>query len=351
MRFSKKIAVAGTLVVLSLLFSGCGSKVEKTSNNNQVNSANYPQKAIKIVSHIPVGAAPDKIFKQIASLMESKLGQKVEVVSSAKTPAEAFQQVWSAPHDGYTVLAHTENIFVSGVSGDSTHTVKDWTFFEISQDMSVIAVRSDSEYKNVSDLIEAAKKNPNGIKIGYPASGKVFYLKMKALEKVAGVQFDYVSSYKSSIDLISALNNKQIDAAVVTVPYISKGISESKIRPLTILDINLYGSDSNTYKIDSIINEYPEYKKYLPMTSVLGFAMPADTPKNVVDTFGKAFDEVMNEDSMKNYFSNQNTIKVDLWGANTDSFMSKMESNYSWLTKDLGMAKVDPESLNIPRPQ
>lgn len=42
--------------------------------------------------------------------------------------------------------------------------------------------------------------------------------------------------------------------------------------------------------------------------------------------------------------------KVGLWGDKANQFAQTMESNISWISKELGVAKIDPATIGIPKP-
>lgn len=346
MNFRKSILIGGIILSTALIFAGCGSNNKAIDNKN---SSTYPNKTIKIVNTLPEGAPPFQMTKKIADLISQKYGWKFEVVGNpGNSGADAVNAVWNAPHDGYTILGQTENSLGLSANAYTTHTTKDWRYFEMLQETSVLLIRADSPYKKVEDLINDAKNNPDKIKIGQPDEASSFDLKIRALEKVSGVKFEH-KAFVGGTGIIDSLKNKEIDAVCVPMVIAKQGIEQGVARPIIVMDAEGFDFNGSTGKVNSIVTVYPEFKKYLPLDPVPGLAMPADTPKEVVDEFGKAFEEEMNGPEMGKFIDNIGAIKINLRGNDAKDYMSKMESNYVWLMKDFGMAKVDPTTLGIPR--
>src|SRR5258707_7452732 len=59
-------------------------------------------------------------------------------------------------------------------------------------DPTVLAVRADSPYKSVADLVAAAKKNPGGIPYGSSGNYGTMHVPMEMLDNAAGVKMLHV---------------------------------------------------------------------------------------------------------------------------------------------------------------
>src|SRR5690606_23469201 len=68
----------------------------------------------------------------------------------------------------------------------------DWRWYMVAGAPGVISVRADSPYKSLDDLIEAAKKNPKGVKVGHCAIGCVWHMRSIALGQAAGVELNNI---------------------------------------------------------------------------------------------------------------------------------------------------------------
>jgi tripartite-type tricarboxylate transporter receptor subunit TctC len=86
----------------------------------------------------------------------------------------------------------------------------------LTKEWHVIAVPKDSKLKQADDLIEALKKNPGRLKIGFaPSIGNDDQLSFIQAIEMGGISADSLQflQYKSSNDLYQALSDNEIDVA------------------------------------------------------------------------------------------------------------------------------------------
>jgi tripartite-type tricarboxylate transporter receptor subunit TctC len=72
----------------------------------------------------------------------------------------------------------------AGVQGGWDKKFDVWDTFIVGGSPDIISVTPDTPYKTLKDLIEAAKKNPNGIKAAASGAGSIHHLNLLAVEKV-----------------------------------------------------------------------------------------------------------------------------------------------------------------------
>lgn len=348
MKFKRAILVIGLLLALSIIVSGCGS--QKAPVTAKKVSYPAPDKTIKIINVLPEGTPPDLIAKKVAGVMAQQTGWKFEFESApGNNGGDAVEKVWNAPHDGYTVLGQTEVMLGLSVSGVGKRTVKDWTNYEMYQETSSIVVKQDSPYKTIEDLVNAAKAKPGTIKIGNPSNTSSFNYKVGVLEMVTGAKFVNVE-YLGGVGMMDALMSGKVDALTIPMVLGMKELGDGKVRPLAVMDADSFNFGGNTGRVDSVAKYYPEYKQYLPLDAIQGFSIPADAPKDVIDTFGKAFENAMNSPEIQELIRSHDALNINIWGDNAKGLMEKEESNYAWLVKQFGWAKVDPQTLGIQKP-
>ena len=77
----------------------------------------------------------------------------------------------------------------------------------------LIAVRKESPYKTIEELIQGAKKNPGELKMGGALMGSVNWLAAKQIEEVADVKLNYIP-YPGNRDAVVAVLGGHVDAIV-----------------------------------------------------------------------------------------------------------------------------------------
>jgi tripartite-type tricarboxylate transporter receptor subunit TctC len=145
--------------------------------------------------------------------------------------------VATAKPDGYTLLMALSSI--------STNPEADRLFnrppaFELKQfapialvsaDPTVLMVRSDSPYKNISDVIEDAKKNPG--KISYASSGicGTYHVASEMFAHAAGIKLQHVPYGGGGPALVGLLGG-QVDMALLGPSVAIGQLKAGKLRPL-----------------------------------------------------------------------------------------------------------------------
>ena len=136
----------------------------------------YPSKPITLIVPFPPGGVADLTGRPTAIAMEKLLKQPVIVVNRAGAAgAVGNAQVAKSTPDGYTLLMALSSISVIPEAERACGKAAPYELREfapialISADPTVLAVRTESPYRTLRDLIDAAKKAPE--KIAYSSSG------------------------------------------------------------------------------------------------------------------------------------------------------------------------------------
>jgi tripartite-type tricarboxylate transporter receptor subunit TctC len=142
-------------------------------SHSQQTAGAYPTRQVRIVVPYPPGGPTDLIARLVAQKLAERLGQSffVENVNGASGAVGAGQVAHAAP-DGYTLLAVTSDFAVASVTNSNLpyDPVKDFSPVTlISTSPSVVAVNPSLPVKNLKELIDLIKANPN--KYNYAAMG------------------------------------------------------------------------------------------------------------------------------------------------------------------------------------
>jgi tripartite-type tricarboxylate transporter receptor subunit TctC len=138
------------------------------------------------------------------------------------------------------------------------------------------------------------------------------------------------------------------DAVISSISEQSEYIKGGRLRSLGMVEMSAF-EFAGVGAIPGIGERFPDIGK-MPARQWLGFAVPGDTPKAVTDRLDAAFVKAMKDEDLKN---TAGRLYLNLFGAYGDEAMkilSAMESAVSWKLQELGVSKVPPESLGIPKP-
>lgn len=310
----------------------------------------YPVRDITDVVTWAAGGGCDVANRIIAGEMAKILKVNINVVNKPGGVAGsiAMNDVFSRPQDGYTWVGLGESNASAGVLGGWDKRMNVWDFFIVGGAPIVLSVTPNAPYKDLKELIEAAKAKPGSIRAAASGSGTIHHFNLLFLEKGSGAKFNFIP-YPGSAPSQTAAMTGEVTVVITTVAEQLQLLRAGKLRPLAMMTHESFNL-KEVGTIPSIFSFYPGLSKYLPISQMLGFAVPADCPDNVKKIIADAFVKALATDTMKNWAdSNHYTLSGKTGEAAKDEF-NRIESISAWTLWELGAAKVNPETLKIPKP-
>ena len=194
-------------------------------------AAQYPTKPVKIVVPFPAGQATDLAARIVAEALAKEWGQAViieNVGGGAGIPG--MVQARGAPPDGYTLAMGTSAVMVVNPAIMEKLPYDPFGDFvligPVFRNPLIIVATEKSPYRNVKDLVDAAKKEPGKLNWGYPGAGTTQHLTGELFKQVAGVDIQGVM-YKGSAQAVQDLLGDQIQLSVdgigPNLPHIKSG--------------------------------------------------------------------------------------------------------------------------------
>lgn len=211
--------LAGLWVVIGMLFATCVCAQDA-----------YPTRPIKLLVGFGAGGPTDVTFRKLAELAGKELGQPIVVENkpgAGATLAPATMARMDKP-DGYTLAAATAGLLrfphIQKVDWSPT---RDFTWIAgLGGYTFVLAVKSNSPFKTVQDLVAYAKSNPGKLSIGTAGSGTTMHLLSEAFAGMAGVDITHVgfkSSSEAASNLLGGHTMAALDAVGSVLPFVASG--------------------------------------------------------------------------------------------------------------------------------
>jgi tripartite-type tricarboxylate transporter receptor subunit TctC len=291
------------------------------------------------------GGDTDLVNRLLAKAMEKELGTSIVVVNRTGNGV-AMNHAWSQPHDGYSWIGASEGMQIAASMGFHQTTTKDWRWYIAAGGPAALAVRADSPFKTVDDLIAAAKKDPGKVNVSHCQFGCVFHLKWIALAEAAKVKFNYVP-YPGSAPAIVALLSGDSQAVITSMSEQAAYVRSGRLRTLGMVEMKPQQFDGKTFP--AIGAEYPDIVK-IPAQQWLGIGVPGDTPKAVTDKIDAAFVKAMKDESLVKFAHDRNLNLIGAYGDESQKILRAIESGMSWKAYELGIAKKSPATFGIPKP-
>ena len=193
--------------------------------------ARYPEREVTMIINYGAGGNTDVAARAIGNAMEGLL--KKPVVANNRGGAQGTLGVSSLAKqkaDGYTLGVVTfSTIAITPHLMNVDYTVDNFDFIAgVARYRYGVAVRADSPYKTVQDLINAAKKD-KGVFFGAPSAPN--NIAMFELGRKSGGKFEQVS-YKSGAETVSALLGGHVDVIVQNPSDIVPHVKAGKMRLL-----------------------------------------------------------------------------------------------------------------------
>jgi len=263
-------------------------------------AADFPQKgkAIQILVGFAAGGSSDAGARILASGMEKELGTSVVVVNKPGASSQiAYTTLTQAKPDGYTIgNTNFPSAVVSYLdpARKATYTRKDFDLLALHViDPGLIAVKKDSPFKTAKDVVEAAKANPKKLRISTTGIQSDEAFGILQFQKMTGAQFALVHFSQGIAPAMTAFLGGKIDVFCGNVGDLLSQFKSGEVRILGIMD----DQQSPFYPGVKTFEEQG-YKLY--SSSSRGFAAPAGTPKEVVNTLSEAIKKaVATEDHKK----------------------------------------------------
>jgi tripartite-type tricarboxylate transporter receptor subunit TctC len=133
----------------------------------------YPSRPIDVICTFGAGGGLDTMARQLTNLVQPILGVALPVANVPGASGNTgVTQLLAAKPDGYTLAAYVQDTMMTIPMGYARHKVEDIHWLVRTQVAdSFLFVKSDSEFKTVTDLFNYAKANPGKLRVSSTGFG------------------------------------------------------------------------------------------------------------------------------------------------------------------------------------
>ncbi len=298
----------------------------------------YPARPIKLIVPFPPGGGPDLIAREVTTTVTTQQGWTIIIDNKPGSGGNiGMDAAAKAAPDGYTlVMGQTSNMAInpSLYAKLPYNPQKDLTPVGlVASAPLVIAVASNSPYKTLADLINAARANPEGINYASSGSGTVAHLATEQLQRIANVKLTHVPS-KGAAQGVTDLIGGQIQMYISSVVTLSGHIKNGKMRALAVTSAKRSADLPNVPTVAEA-----GYKSFEAVTW-FGIAAPAGVSKDAVRKLNAAFNKALETPDVKKKLTEQG---ADVLGGTPEQFATLVRDEtgrWAKVVKESG-AKVD----------
>ena len=306
----KQLKLISILAILGYSLSICA----QTANQ-------YPNKPITLIVPYGAGGSSDSRTRQVGQLLSIELGQPVIVENKAGAGGNIGTEfIAKAKPDGYTIgmgnfapLSVNKALFKKmGFDPE-----KDITpIILIEKGPLVLTVPIKSPYKNVNDVVAAAKAKPGTLTFSSGGIGGSHHLSAELFKQNAGIDMIHVP-YKSGAAATTDLLAGNVDMMFEQMYSALPNINSNKLRALAITSAKRSPLLPNVQTLVEL--GYPK----VVIQNWQGFIAPAGTPKEIITKLNKALNKVLLDPSMREKITSQSN---EVGGGTPEEFATLIKS-------------------------
>lgn len=300
--------------------------------------AAFPNQPIQIVVGFTPGGSADTTARIVGDGLGRELGQPVIVVNKPGAGTNIAAQFASkSPADGYTLLFGGTSLVYSPVllyPGMKANLATDFAAVGgVVSSPILMVVRADSPYKDLKQIMAAAKAKPRALNYGSTGTGVSPQIGMEMLNAKAGVEMTHVP-YKGTAPMLTAILGGDIDVAFDVASSSAPMVQAGKMRALAV---------SSTKRLD-ILPQVPTVAEAgypgFDLTTWYGLSAPKGTPEAVIKKINAALQKVLaNPETQRTLAATGNEV-IPGSPANYQAFLDSEKKKWSDAVKQLNI-KLD----------
>jgi len=245
----------------------------------------FPNRPIRLVVGFVPGGATDITARAIAPKMSEVLGQPVVVDNRPGAGGNlASELVARSPADGHTILLATLGALVISpmIMRLPIDPARDLAPVSIAVDLfNILVTPADRPWRNVAELIAAAKARPGELSWGHSGIGSAPQLAGLLFAKMAGIETIAVS-YRGGGLVVMDLVSGRLDYGFPTAPSVLPQVQEGRVRALAVPSANRSRLLPDVPTVAE--SGLPGYE----VPSWYAFVVPAGTPQPIIARLNEA---------------------------------------------------------------
>ncbi|MEE2641855.1 MAG: tripartite tricarboxylate transporter substrate-binding protein [Planctomycetota bacterium] len=254
----------------------------------------YPNHPVRIVVPYLAGGGTDTFARTLQKTINDNDLLGVPVVIENRDGGSATlgsRFVKNSKPDGYRILCHHEGIIATRLAGVVPYGPE--AFQPIAQTGSIVllmVVRADSPHQTLPKLLEAARDQPNSIRMGANPGSPAYFICKQLLAEYPGADFNFVSA--SGVKRITYILGGKLEAGIFSLSeYLNFREADDTPPAENIVAIVNFGKKRNP-TIPEVATSL-EQGLQTSASNAYYFWAPRETPGKVVTTLADALQEAM----------------------------------------------------------
>lgn len=318
MKIAPKAALLGAAVLIAA--------------TSHAGAAEFPQKPVELVVPFSQGGGTDRVGRIFAQFAPKHLGGEMFVSNrTGGSGAVGFSYGANARPDGHvlTMAATTITVAPHTVAGYPVSYKNFTPICLLAAIPMTLAVKSDSPYKTIDELVAAAIGKPGEMKLGAAGAATNNYLAGVAVTGAAGAKVTMIP-YGGAGPALIALLGGHVDAAMADASEVLQYVQNGQARVLVVLG-------------DEKVADYPDAPTTASkgwtanVASFRGIFGPTKMPDDVTDKLVSACEDTAADPEFTAEMKKFGMDVAELSGAAFGDWLKKQNDTYSTAAKAAGI--------------
>jgi tripartite-type tricarboxylate transporter receptor subunit TctC len=292
-------------------------------------------RTIRLIVAMPAGASTDSVARLMAEHIGKAQGVTVVVENRPGASGMLGTELASrAAPDGNTLLMTANTYLIDAQTRKANyHPVTAFDPICLLVDTpAVFTVNSDSPYKTLSELLDAARAKPGTVSMGSVGPGSTFQFGFLNFTRAANVDMTFVP-FAGSGPAVTALLGNHITSAFSGIAAAGPQVRANKLRALAVA----------TPKRIEALPDVPTFDelgfKNVSVDVWFGVVAPAGTPKEILAQLNTWFTQAYNAPEVKAKFAAQQLYPVGTCGDDFGAVIRKAYDEYGRMISQAGLKK------------
>lgn len=331
---ARAACVAGALAFLSAVpaLAQSGTQIPDLPESSW-----KPDKPVEFVVQASAGGGSDIFARTMAEIMgkHGLVDVPVNVVNkSGGSGAVAYAYMSTKKGDPHVIATATSSYLTTPIQGHSPVSYKDFINLAVlCVEDYVGVVNAESPYQTLTDLVEAARENPNGIRIGGSSVGSSDNIIENRLEKAAGIQLNYIV-FQGGGDANAALLGGNVDLAGPNPSEAAQLVEAGRLRPIAMFSAERLENwpDVPTAREQGFDVTLEQHR---------GVILPADLTDDQVLFWQNVMVKLFQTDEFKKYLEDNGLRPLLKIGEESEQYIAEQHEYYKEILTELGIAKKE----------
>lgn len=281
----------------------------------------FPTKSINLIVPFSAGGGTDAVARALAKTAEKYLGQPVVVVNkTGGSGAVGMTTGATSTPNGYTVTMITREIVSLPLMGLAQISPDDFDLIRlVNMDPALLAVKYDSKYTSLDQIVADAKSNPGKIKFASTAKPNFYIM---TLENDQNISFNQIP-YNGASEAIPSVVGGHTDFTIASPGELIAQIQGKQLRTIAIMAPK---------RIDALpeVPTFIELGYNVTSGTWRGLAVPKETPANIKTILEEAFAQAISDVEFVEFMKK---AKLGIYDLSSSDFKAFIEQDTETIAK------------------